>query len=73
LIALTLGYTLGGAIGVEQVFSWPGLGRLTIEAVNQKDFPVLQGLFLLIAISVVIANLLADAVYGLLDPRVRTA
>jgi peptide/nickel transport system permease protein len=73
LIALTLGYTLGGAIGVEQVFSWPGLGRLTIEAVNQKDFPVLQGLFLLIAISVVVANLLADAVYGLLDPRVRTA
>jgi peptide/nickel transport system permease protein len=72
LIALSLGYTLGGAIGVEQVFSWPGLGRLTIEAVNQKDFPVLQGLFLLIAVSVVLANLLADALYGLLDPRVRT-
>jgi peptide/nickel transport system permease protein len=42
LIALSLGYVLGGAIGVEEIFAWPGLGRLTIEAVNQKDFPVLQ-------------------------------
>lgn len=72
LATLSLGYTLGGAIGVEQVFAWPGMGRLTIEAVAQKDFPVLQGVFLLITISVVLANLLADILYGLLDPRVRT-
>jgi peptide/nickel transport system permease protein len=71
LVALSLGYVLGGAIGVEEVFGWPGLGRLTIDAVNQKDFPVLQGIFLLIAISVVIANLIAEIVYGMLDPRVR--
>lgn len=72
LVALSLGYVLGGAIGVEEVFAWPGLGRLTITAVNQKDFPVLQGLFLLITISVVLANLVADLIYGILDPRVRT-
>ncbi len=71
LVALSLGYVLGGAIGVEEVFGWPGLGRLTIDSVNQKDFPVLQGIFLLIAISVVVANLIAEIVYGMLDPRVR--
>jgi peptide/nickel transport system permease protein len=71
LVALSLGYVLGGAIGVETVFSWPGLGRLTIDAVDQKDFPVLQGLFLLIAVSVVVANLIAEILYGVLDPRVR--
>lgn len=72
LVALTIGYVLGGAIGVEEVFAWPGLGRLTIDAVNQKDFPVLQGLFLLITISVVVANLIAELIYGVLDPRVRS-
>ena len=72
LVALTLGYTLGGAIGVEQVFAWPGMGRLIIEAIDAKDFPVLQGIFLLITISVVLANLVADLLYGALDPRVRT-
>ena len=71
LVALSLGYVLGGAIGVETVFAWPGLGRLTIDSVAAKDFPVLQGLFLLIAISVVLANLVAEIIYGMLDPRVR--
>ncbi|MEA2622387.1 MAG: peptide/nickel transport system permease protein [Chloroflexota bacterium] len=71
LVALTFGYVLGGAIGVEEIFAWPGLGRLTIEAVDQRDFPVLQGLFLLITISVVLANLVAELIYGFLDPRVR--
>jgi peptide/nickel transport system permease protein len=72
LVALTVGYALGGAVGVEQVFNWPGMGQLIIESVNQKDFPVLQGIFLLIAVTVVVANLAADLLYGLLDPRVRT-
>jgi peptide/nickel transport system permease protein len=72
LVALSFGYVLGGAIGVEEIFAWPGLGRLTIEAVNQKDFPVLQGLFLLITVSVVVANLIAELIYGVIDPRVRT-
>jgi peptide/nickel transport system permease protein len=63
---------LGGAIGVEEVFTWPGLGRLTVDAIHDKNFPVLQGLFLIIAICVVAANLFADIVYSRLDPRVRT-
>lgn len=71
IIALTLGYTVGGAIQVETVFSWPGIGRLMYEAVQKRDYPVLQGAFLLLAVSVVIANLLADLLYGLLDPRVK--
>ena len=73
LIALDFGFVVAGAIQTEVVFSWPGLGLLTINAVGQKDYPVLQGTFLLIAVAVVLANLLADLVYGLLDPRVSEA
>ncbi len=71
LIAINLGYVVGGAITLEQVFNWPGLGTLTVIAVNSRDYPVLQGVFLILAVSVVLANLLADIVYGYLDPRVR--
>ncbi|HEX5039199.1 MAG TPA: ABC transporter permease [Candidatus Limnocylindria bacterium] len=70
LIALTLGFTVAGAIQVEAVFSWPGLGALTVDAVADRDYPVLQGAFLLLAVSVVVANLGAELVYGWLDPRV---
>jgi peptide/nickel transport system permease protein len=71
VIALTLGYTVAGAIQVETVFSWPGLGRLMFDAVNKQDFPLLQGAFLLLAVSVILANLLADLLYMVLDPRVK--
>ncbi len=71
LIALTLGYTVGGAIQVETVFSWPGIGRLIYDSVGKQDFPVLQGAFLLLAVSVIGANLLADLLYSILDPRVK--
>ena len=57
VVALTFGYVLGGAIGVEEVFSWPGMGSLIIDSIHDKDFPVLQGIFLVIALCVVIANL----------------
>ena len=70
LIALNLGFTVSGAIQVEAVYSWPGLGALTVDAVGDRDFPVLQGAFLLLALSVVIANLAAELIYGWLDPRV---
>jgi len=73
LIAINLGFTVSGAIQIESVFSWPGLGSLTVSAVRDRDYPVLQGAFLLLAIAVVIANLLADLVYGWLDPRVSEA
>jgi peptide/nickel transport system permease protein len=73
LIALNLGFTVSGAIQVESVFSYPGLGYRTVEAVSNRDFPVLQGAFLLLAISVVIANLAAELIYGWIDPRVTEA
>ena len=72
LIAINLGYVIAGAITAEVVFSWPGLGTLTVTALSARDYPVLQGIFLLLAASVVVANLLADIAYGFLDPRVRT-
>jgi peptide/nickel transport system permease protein len=72
LVAINLGYVVAGAITVEVVFNWPGLGTLTVEALTARDYPVLQGVFLLLSVSVVLANLAADMVYGVLDPRVRT-
>jgi len=71
-IAISLGYVIAGAITLEVVFNWPGIGTLTVEALDARDYPLLQGIFLLIAVSVVVANLLADLVYGVLDPRVRS-
>ena len=72
LIAINLGYVVAGAITVEVVFNWPGLGTLTVEALQGRDYPVLQGIFLVLSISVVLANLAADMIYGRLDPRVRS-
>ena len=73
IIALTLGFTIAGSIQVETVFSWPGLGSAIYEAINRRDYPMLQGAFLLLAVSVVIANLGADLLYSYLDPRVKAA
>lgn len=72
IIAINLGFTVAGAIQIESVFSWPGLGGAIFEAVESRDYPVLQGAFLLIAISVIIANLIADLTYSYLDPRVQS-
>ncbi|MCB0119989.1 MAG: ABC transporter permease, partial [Anaerolineales bacterium] len=71
VIAINLGFTVAGAIQIESVFSWPGLGSAIYEAVVRRDFPVLQGAFLLIAVTVILANLLADLTYTYLDPRVK--
>lgn len=73
LIFLNLGFVIGGAITVESVFSWPGLGMLTYQALRGPDVPLLQAIFLVISVGVVVANLFADLLYGVLDPRVRTA
>jgi ABC-type dipeptide/oligopeptide/nickel transport system permease component len=70
LIALSLGYIVAGAILIETVFSWPGIGRAVYEAVLQRDYPMLQGAFLLLTISVVFFNLVADLLYFKLDPRI---
>ena len=72
IIAINLGYVVGGAITAEIVFNWPGIGTLTVDALSARDYPVLQGIFLMLAVTVVVANLVADMVYGLLDPRVRS-
>jgi ABC-type dipeptide/oligopeptide/nickel transport system permease component len=70
LVALSLGYIVAGAILIETVFSWPGIGRAVYEAVLQRDYPMLQGAFLLLTISVVFFNLVADLLYFKLDPRI---
>jgi peptide/nickel transport system permease protein len=71
LTLLSLGFIFGGAITIEYVFSYPGLGLLTVQAIDSKDFPLLQGLFLLFSSAVIVANLVADIAYSYLDPRVR--
>lgn len=70
-VALTFGFILSGAVLTETVFTWNGLGTYIFNAVTHLDYPVLQAVFFLIAISVVVANFFADLVYGLLDPRIR--
>jgi ABC-type dipeptide/oligopeptide/nickel transport system permease component len=70
LVALSLGYIVAGAILIETVFSWPGIGRAVYLAVLQRDYPMLQGAFLLLTISVVLCNLIADLLYFKLDPRI---
>jgi peptide/nickel transport system permease protein len=64
---------MGGAIQVETVFSWPGLGRLVYDAVLRRDYPLLEASFLVFAVTVILANYLSDIAYMLLDPRVRQA
>jgi peptide/nickel transport system permease protein len=72
VIAINLGFTVAGAVQIETVYSWPGLGGAIYEAVVRRDFPMLQGAFLMIAISVIVANLLAELTYSYLDPRVQS-
>ncbi|ANY07834.1 ABC transporter permease [Pseudonocardia sp. HH130630-07] len=71
VIGLELGSLLGGAILTEQVFSWPGIGRLAVEAITNRDFPLVQGTVLFFAVVFVLVNLLVDLSYSVLDPRVR--
>lgn len=71
LTAMSLGYVVGGVIFIESVFSWPGIGQLTYDALTNRDLPVLQGIFLLSSAAVIVMNLLADLVIMALDPRVR--
>lgn len=73
LLGLQLGTLLAGAVITEIVFSWPGLGSLTVEAIQRRDYPVLQGCVLVISVGYVLVNSLTDVVYGWLDPRIRLA
>lgn len=69
--ALSIGFIVGGAIIVEQVFSYPGVGKMLLDATNAKDYALMQGGFLVIVLAVLIANILADVAYAFLDPRTR--
>lgn len=71
ILGLQFGTLLAGAIVTETIFSWPGIGRLAVQAIEARDFPLLQGCILLIAVSYVAVNFLTDFLYALLDPRVR--
>ena len=71
VIGLNLGQLIAGAIVVETVFAWPGIGRLLVSAVSARDLAVVQGLVLVIAVTMVLANLIVDLLYGILDPRIR--
>ncbi len=71
ILGLQFGTLLAGTIVTETIFSWPGIGRLTVQAISSRDYPLLQGCILVIAVSYVLVNLVTDFVYALVDPRIR--
>jgi peptide/nickel transport system permease protein len=71
ILGLQFGTLLAGTIVTETIFSWPGIGRLTVQAISARDYPLLQGCILVIALSYVLVNLFTDIFYALIDPRVR--
>jgi ABC-type dipeptide/oligopeptide/nickel transport system permease component len=73
ILGLQFGTLLAGTIVTETIFSWPGIGRLTVQAISSRDYPLLQGCILVISVSYVIVNLLTDLLYSVIDPRVRLA
>ncbi|MEA2526080.1 MAG: peptide/nickel transport system permease protein [Thermomicrobiales bacterium] len=72
-LTIGIGYAIGGNVIIETVFSWPGIGRLLVRAVQQHDYPLAQGAFLLIAFVIISMNFFADVLYSMLDPRVGTS
>jgi peptide/nickel transport system permease protein len=72
VVGVQLGLIVTGAVLTENIFSWPGIGTLLIQAVEYRDFPLVTGIFIFTAISVAISNLAADIVYGIVDPRIRS-
>lgn len=72
LVFMRVGFVVGGAVTVETIYTWPGLGQLFYEAISVPDFTLMQGTFLLITVAVIVMNTLADVVYHILDPRVRS-
>lgn len=71
VLGLQLGYVVAGAALIEIVFAWPGMGRMTLNAVFRRDYPLLMGIYLVISVSVAIASLVTDLIYAWLDPRIR--
>jgi peptide/nickel transport system permease protein len=73
VVGLEIGTLLGGAILTETVFAWPGLGQLTVQAIDNRDYPLVQGIVLLFVTTFLVVNLIVDVIYGILDPRVRVS
>ena len=71
VIGLHLGHLVAGVVIVESIFGWPGIGKFFVDGIYARDYPVVQGFTLMIAISFVISNLLVDILYAYIDPRIR--
>ena len=71
VLGLQFGALLGGAVITETVFAWPGVGRLVVQAINQRDFPVVQAAVIIMAVSVLFLNLIIDLSYAYINPRIR--
>jgi ABC-type dipeptide/oligopeptide/nickel transport system permease component len=71
VVGLQLGYSLAGAVLTETVFAWPGLGRLLVDSIFARDYPVVQGCFIFVAFTFALTNFLVDLLYSVLDPRIR--
>jgi ABC-type dipeptide/oligopeptide/nickel transport system permease component len=71
VLGLQAGMLLAGAIVTEMIFSWPGLGRLTFQAISARDYPLVQGCILTIALTYIFINLVTDLLYSVVDPRIR--
>jgi peptide/nickel transport system permease protein len=71
VLGLQAAYTLGGAVVVENVFAWNGVGRLAVQAILQRDFPLIQGFVLMLAVIVIVVSLAIDVLYAWIDPRIR--
>jgi glutathione transport system permease protein len=70
-VGIQFGRLLGGAIVIEAVFAWPGIGNLAVQSLQSRDYPMVQGVVLLVSIMFIASNLMVDLLYGVIDPRVR--
>jgi ABC-type dipeptide/oligopeptide/nickel transport system permease component len=73
LIGVQFGFLIGGTVLIETIFAWPGIGQLTLQAFQYRDFPLIQGIVLVYALTVILSNLAVDMAYAILNPRVRLA
>jgi peptide/nickel transport system permease protein len=73
LVGVQFGFVIGGTVLIETIFAWPGIGQLTLQAFQYRDFPLIQGIVIVYAVMVILANLAVDMGYVLLNPRVRAA
>jgi peptide/nickel transport system permease protein len=70
-VGMSIPFLIGGAVVVEQIFGWPGLGSLMVSSVTARDYPAIMGIASVIAVVVLLTNILVDLIYGLIDPRIR--